>query len=198
MPKEYEYTFQNFNKNKIIAKLKELNGIYKGTFLFRVQQFYPPNGIPFNINIRVRDEEYRVTMTIKLPTEDFDDEYEIIIDDFNNGINWLLSLGYTKMAYYEKVREIYYVKTPDVRPLWNENLWNENLWNENLWNEYSEIVFDTEEGFQEIMEIESPTFEELEKMVKIFDLQNGSGNSNIQKNDINANDYIELLTLMII
>ena len=106
MPKEYEYTFQNFNKNKIIAKLKKLNGIYKGTFLFKVQQFYPPNGIPSNINIRVRDEGYRVTMTIKIPTEDFDDEYEIIIDDFNNGINWLLSLGYTKMVYYEKVREI--------------------------------------------------------------------------------------------
>ena len=192
MPKEYEYTFQNFNKNKIIAKLKELNGIYKGTFLFRVQQFYPPNGIPFNINIRVRDEGYRVTMTIKIPTEDFDDEYEIIIDDFNNGINWLLSLGYTKMAYYEKVREIYYVKAPDTRPLWNESN------SRPLWNEYSEIVFDTEEGFPEIMEIESSTFEELEKMVKIFELQNGGGNSNIQKNNINTNDYIELLTLMII
>ena len=192
MPKEYEYTFQNFNKNKIIAKLKELNGIYKGTFLFMVQQFYPPNGIPFNINIRVRDEGYRVTMTIKIPTEDFDDEYEIIIDDFNNGINWLLSLGYTKMAYYEKVREIYYVKAPDTRPLWNESN------SRPLWNEYSEIVFDTEEGFPEIMEIESSTFEELEKMVKIFELQNGGGNSNIQKNNINTNDYIELLTLMII
>lgn len=181
MPKEYEYTFQNFNKNKIIAKLKKLNGIYKGTFLFKVQQFYPPNGIPSNINIRVRDEGYRVTMTIKIPTEDFDDEYEIIIDDFNNGINWLLSLGYTKMAYYEKVREIYYVKAPN----WNE------LNSRPLWNEYSEIVFDTEVGFPEIMEIESPTFEELEKMVKIFGLHNGG--INIQKN----NDYIELSILLL-
>lgn len=176
--------------------MKELNGIYKGTFLFRVQQFYPPNGIPFNINIRVRDEGYRVTMTIKIPTEDFDDEYEIIIDDFNNGINWLLSLGYTKMAYYEKVREIYYVKAPNSRPLWNETLWNEPN-SRPLWNEYSEIVFDTEEGFSEIMEIESPTFEELEKMVKIFDLQNDGGNSNIQKNNINTNDYIALATLLL-
>ena len=38
------------------------------------------------------------------------------------------------------------------------------------------------------MEIESPTFEELEKMVKIFGLQ---------KNNINTNNYIELATLLL-
>ena len=38
MPKEYEYLFQDFDKLKIISKLKELKAIYKGTYLFRVQQ----------------------------------------------------------------------------------------------------------------------------------------------------------------
>ena len=45
------------------------------------------------------------------------------------------------------------------------------------------------------MEIESPTFEELEKMVKIFGLHNGG--INIQKNNINTNDYIELSILLL-
>jgi hypothetical protein len=39
------------------------------------------------------------------------------------------------------------------------------------------------------MEIESPTFEELEKMVKIFGLQ--------KNNNINTNNYIELATLLL-
>ena len=144
MPKEYEYTFQNFNKDKIITKLRKLGGKYKGTFLFRVQQFdFPP------YNIRVRDEEYRTTMTIKIPTEDFDDEWEIIIDNFDDGVQFLLNLGFKKQRYYEKVREIYHVKR-------------------HLWDPYTEIVFDTEEGFPEIMEIESKTFNQLQKMYKIF------------------------------
>jgi len=145
MPKEYEYAFKNFDKNKIISKLKKLNGIYIGTFLFKVQQFNSPSN-NCNINIRVRDEEYRITMTIKTPCEDgFDNEEEIIINNFNTGVNYLLNLGYTKSIYYEKNREIWKLGDTD-------------------------IVFDTEAGMPYIMEIESPTFKELQKMVKIFNL----------------------------
>ena len=52
MPKEYEYTFQNFNKSRILSKLRKLNAIYIGTFLFKVQQFNPPSHFnEKNINI---------------------------------------------------------------------------------------------------------------------------------------------------
>lgn len=156
MPKEYEYVFQNFDKDKIINKLKKLGGVYKGTFLFRVQQFDPPPHIVLPYNIRVRDEEYRTTMTIKIPTEDFDDEWEVIIDDFDDGVQFLLNLGFTKQRYYEKVREIYHIRG------------RFNFLTQPLWNEYTEIIFDTEEGFPEIMEIESKTFNQLQKMYKIF------------------------------
>jgi adenylate cyclase class IV len=160
MPKEYEYAFINFDKEKIISKIKKLKGVYRGTFLFKTQQF----NLPYNsiltpsLNIRVRDEGYRTTLTIKIPPlsnnamDNFDDEYEVIIDNFDNGVNYLLSLGYTKKVYYEKIREI-----------WNIS--------NNFYKKYNtEIVFDTEYGISEIMEIESPTFEELEKMVKLFNI----------------------------
>jgi hypothetical protein len=159
MPIEYEYAFQNFNKNNIISKLKNLKGKYKGTFLFRVQQFNPPTSLHSSLhsslhrdrqynqynqyNIRVRDEEYRITMAVKTPAGEFDNEEEMIIDDFDAGVNYLIGLGCTPSVYYEKIREI-----------WNIN--------------DTEIVFDYEDGSPDIMEIESPTHEELEKMVNMF------------------------------
>ena len=150
MPKEYEYAFQNFNKSKIISKIKKLKGVYNGTFLFKVQQFTPPLYMLHHsnydrINIRVRDEEFRITMTIKIPTEDFDDEYEIIIDNFEHGSNLLQILGCKKKSYYKKIREIWTISN-------------------------TEIVFDTELGYPEIMEIESQSFEELQKITKFFNL----------------------------
>jgi hypothetical protein len=154
MPKEYEYSFKKFNRAKILSKLVELNAIYGGTFLFKVQQFNPPQHLPYNINIRVRDEGYRVTMTIKTPTKDFDNEEEVIINSFDYGVNYLLRLGCTKSVYYEKVREIWIL--PNF-----ENLFAKK---------YTEIVFDTEAGLPDIMEIESPTFEELQMVVHLFGL----------------------------
>jgi len=150
MPKEYEYAFQNFNKSKIISKIKKLKGVYNGTFLFTVQQFTPPLYMLHHsnydrINIRVRDEEFRITMTIKIPTEDFDDEYEIIIDNFEHGSNLLQMLGCKKKSYYQKIREIWTI------PNYN-----------------TEVVFDTELKCPEIMEIESQSQYQLEKIVKLF------------------------------
>jgi len=111
MPKEYEYLFQDFNKLKIISKLKELKAIYKGTYLFRVQQLNMPKKENLkNSRIRIRDEGFRITMTIKtkmkIKVNDFDEEKEIIIDNFETGIDMLLILGCEKDFYQEKIREI--------------------------------------------------------------------------------------------
>ena len=153
MPKEYEYEFYDYNKSKVIAKVRELKGVYKGTFLFRVQQFKLPNslhrdrqGDDKKAYIRVRDEGFKITMTIKIPTPDgFAEETEIIIDNFENGVAMMLLLGCIKTVYYEKVREIY-----------------------DLGN--TEIIFDMNPGYPEFMEIESKTLAQLNKMVKIFGL----------------------------
>lgn len=149
MSKEYEYSFQDFDKSKIISKLKELKAVYKGTFLFRVQQFKLPNSLhrdrQYDSRARIRDEGHRITMTIKTTTTDFDEEREIIIDNFENGVALLLQLGCTKHLYLEKIREIWELKN-------------------------CEIVFDTPPGYPEIMEIESKTLAGLNKMVKLLGL----------------------------
>ena len=149
MSKEYEYSFQDFDKSKIISKLKELKAVYKGTYLFKVQKFKLPNSllpeVRNNSRARVRDEGHRITMTIKTTTADFDEETELIIDNFENGVALLLQLGCTKHLYLEKIREIWTVQN-------------------------TEVVFDTPPGYPEIMEIESKTKKQLNKMVKIFGL----------------------------
>jgi len=142
MPIEYEYQFYNYNKENIISKLLQNGGIYKGTFLFKVQEFYHPLA-PIGAHIRVRDEGYRITMTYKLPIENsnFMTEYEIIINNFADGINFFLQCGFVKKIYYEKIREI--------------------------WNICEgEIVFDKLPNFDEYMEIESKTEDGLNTMVK--------------------------------
>jgi adenylate cyclase class IV len=100
-----------------------------------------------NSKIRIRDEGFIITMTIKTKTEinNFDEEKEIIIDNFETGIDMLLILGCEKDAYHEKIREIWTIKN-------------------------TEIIFDIGPGYTEIMEIESKTIGELKNMVKLFNL----------------------------
>ena len=143
MPKEYEYEFLDFDKSKIISKIKELKGSYKGTYLFKIQ--YLLNDIE-KTHIRVRDEGFQITMTVKTETSDFDEEEEIIIDNFDNGVNLLLGLGCKKSIYIEKIREIYTILD-------------------------TEIIFDTPIGYPDILEIESKTLKKLKEMVKHFNLK---------------------------
>jgi len=144
MPKEYEYRFNNYNKKDIISKLKELDAKYLGTFKFRVIVFIDQNNS--EKYIRVRDEGYRVTMTIKNNlTDKFPIENEVIINNFDEGINILLQLNCKKKYYYEKYREIWNYKN-------------------------SEIIFDMNPGIPELMEVESSTKKELDILCKKLDL----------------------------
>lgn len=146
MPLEYEYNFHKFNKILIMKKLKEIGAVKKGVFLFKVQVFNLPNNK--NGYLRVRDEGYRITMTHKNtgPLNKFQFENETIIDSFDEGINILLNLGCIKKYYYEKIREIWTFMN-------------------------SEIVFDTMPGLPDIMEIESLTKKELNKVTKMMGLE---------------------------
>jgi adenylate cyclase class IV len=144
MPKEYEYRFNNYNKKDITSKLKELGAKYYGTFKFRVMVYTDQNNS--EKYIRVRDEGHRVTMTIKNNlTDKFPIENEVIINDFDEGINILLQLNCKKKYYYEKYREIWNYKN-------------------------SEIIFDMNPGIPELMEVESSTKKELDILCKKLDL----------------------------
>jgi predicted adenylyl cyclase CyaB len=147
MPQEFEYAFFDFNKNEIISKIKELNGKHKGTYLFRVQVFIHPLETP-GTYVRVRDEGFRTTMTYKYKDtkSEFENEEEVNIDNFDSGVKILLGLGCKKKYYYEKIREIWILKN-------------------------TEIVFDSNPGIDDRMEIESKTKTELNKMVKFFNLK---------------------------
>ena len=73
---------------------------YYGTFKFRVMVLV--DYMNSEKYIRVRDEGHRVTMTIKNNlTDKFPVENEIIINDFDEGINLLLALHCKKKYYYE-------------------------------------------------------------------------------------------------
>jgi predicted adenylyl cyclase CyaB len=146
MPKEYEYNFIDYDKQKIIDTLGENNGKQQGKYLFRVQIFNHPLNIK-NTYIRIRDEGHRITLTYKYNLDkEFVEENEIIIDNFDEGCKIFIDLGCKKKYYYEKIREI-----------WNIN----NV----------EICFDTTPGKPEIMEIEADTKKNLLKTLELFELK---------------------------
>jgi hypothetical protein len=146
MPKEFEHEFFNFDKKNIISKLKEMNGKCKGIFLFRVQVLvHPLNTI--HTYVRVRDEGFRTTMTYKFQgsNDKYPQEEEIVIDNFDNAIALLLGLGCKKKYYYEKIREIWHIKN-------------------------TEVVFDSNPGIDDRLEVESKTLKEMKEMINTFNL----------------------------
>jgi predicted adenylyl cyclase CyaB len=164
MPLEYEYSFYNFNKKDILTKIKSLNFKHKGTYLFKVQLFVHPHNSK-NTYIRVRDEGHRITMTYKLLSDSsFSDETEIIIDDFDSAVKLLENLGCVKKYYYEKIREI----------------WN---------NKTVEIVFDTNPGNINRMEVEANSKKELNSIIKLLNLSNSMHD--------HTNKYLDLFGIVI-
>jgi len=146
MPLELEYEFYDFDKKKIINKLKNLGAKKKGAYIFKVIVFTHPLNID-NSYIRIRDEGHRTTLTYKMkdPKNNFENEDEVIIDNFGAGVKILLNLGCKKKYYYEKIREIWTLKN-------------------------SEIVFDTNPGEPDRMEVESQTKKELDNLTKELNL----------------------------
>jgi predicted adenylyl cyclase CyaB len=146
MPKEFEHAFFDFDKKDIISKIKKLNGKKKGTYLFKVQILFHPITTE-GTYVRVRDEGFRTTMTYKYQaaTDKYPEEKEVTIDNFDNGVDLLLGLGCKKKYYYEKIREIWTVKN-------------------------TEVVFDTNPGIDDRLEVESKTLSEMKDFIKLFNL----------------------------
>ena len=158
MPKEYEHQFYNFDKKQIISKIQSLNGTYKGTYLFKIQKFVHPLNI-LNTYVRVRDEGYRITMTYK---DIYANEEEVIINNFDDGVSLLVGLGCKKLYYFEKIREIWEIEKTTKQI--------SNLPTDQSKRAYTEIIFDTSPCIAEIMEVESKTKGELDKILKYFEL----------------------------
>jgi adenylate cyclase class 2 len=142
MSKEIEKRFFNFDRLEIEQKLKELDAVKKGIYLFKIVQFKANPPIK---TLRVRDEGFRITFTIKEKTNDYDIENEVIINNFNEMRIMINKLGYKEKYYMEKIREIY-----DIGE--------------------SELIFDHYPGLPGYIEIEAPTEEKLNELIGKFEL----------------------------
>jgi len=142
MSKEIEKRFFNFDRLEIEKILKELGAVKKGIYLFKIVQFKANPPIK---TLRVRDEGFRITFTIKEKTNDYDIENEVIINNFNEMRIMINKLGFKEKYYMEKIREIY-----DIGE--------------------SELIFDHYPGLPGYIEIEAPTEDELNELIKNFKL----------------------------
>lgn len=142
MSKEIEKRFFNFDRLEIEQKLKELGAVKKGIYLFKIVQYKANPPIK---TLRVRDEGFRITFTIKEKTNDYDIENEVIINNFNEMRIMINKLGYKEKYYMEKIREIY-----DIGE--------------------SELIFDHYPGLPGYIEIEAPTEEKLNELIEKFEL----------------------------
>jgi adenylate cyclase class 2 len=142
MSKEIEKRFFNFDRLNIEKILKELGAVKKGMYLFKVVQFKGTFPI---ITLRLRDEGYRITFTIKEKTDDYDLENEVIVNNFNEMRTMMNKLGIKEKYSNEKIREIYNIHD-------------------------AELIFDHWPGLPGYIEIEAPTEDKLIELANKFEL----------------------------
>ncbi|MFA5155240.1 MAG: CYTH domain-containing protein [Patescibacteria group bacterium] len=109
---EYEATFTNIDKAEMRARLKEAGAILaKPEFLQKRVVFNLPSGheIPGGW-LRVRDEQDRITMSLKIINGDkIENQTEVClqVDNFTEAVNFLEMIGGQKKAYQESRRELW-------------------------------------------------------------------------------------------
>ena len=145
MSYEIEERFRNFDYKSIKNKLKELDVKHKGSFLFKIASYKSEND---NKSIRIRDEGYQITFTIKINEQkQYIKEYEVVVDNYDMIDNMIQLMGIKKHYDLHKYREIYRTK-----------------------NNKTEIIFDHYPGLPPYMEIESKTEKDLLSFMKKLNL----------------------------
>jgi adenylate cyclase class 2 len=150
--KEYEVRFIDINEKKIKKILKLLGAkLINKKRLMPLTVFHHPTNKE-NTYIRIRDEGDKITLTSKenmhfntIPGK-YPEEYEVIIDNIDEGVLILTSLGCVKKYSVEKIRETY--SLPGVK----------------------EIVFDSYPGLPTYMEIDCHTEKNLNRLVALLGL----------------------------
>lgn len=122
MQTEYEATFINIGKDKIREKLKQVGAVLvKPEVLMKRFVFNLPKGqYKQGAWCRVRDEGDRITMSFKIVNGggvgSIDEQQEVclIIDNFENGVEFLKMLGCQEKAYQESKREIWKISETEI------------------------------------------------------------------------------------
>ena len=162
--KEYEVRISNIDTTEFRKKLKKI-----GAKLDNPKQLMPSVVFTHPKNkkdsyVRIRNEGKQITMTSKSNLKNkFVTEYEVEIDDFQSGVDLLLSLGCKIKYYAEKIRETW--KLPGCK----------------------EIVFDSYPGLKEYIEIECNSEKILNSTMKKLDVK--PDNSDISIDGMYLNQY---------
>lgn len=122
MQTEYEATFININKDEIREKLKKVGAVLvKPETLHKRVVFKLPKGHEdMGKFARVRDEQGKITMSFKSTNaggcKDIADQKEIclLVDNFDNAVNFLRAMGCQDLAFQENKREIWQLGSTEI------------------------------------------------------------------------------------
>jgi len=116
---EYEATFANINKDQVREKLKQAGAkLMKPEIVMKRVVLWMPKGHEIEGGwLRVRDEGDKITMTFKVVDGNEihnQKEINLTIDNFNNGVAFLESVGAKRKSYQETKREIWMIGNVEV------------------------------------------------------------------------------------
>ena len=116
---EYEATFPNINKDEIRERLKKTGAVLiKPEFLQKRCTFNLPRGHEIKGGwLRVRDEDDKITMTLKVVGEDIIEnqkEVALLVDNFNEAVEFLKNIGCEKKSFQETKREIWKLENVEI------------------------------------------------------------------------------------
>ncbi|HBR80333.1 MAG: hypothetical protein UX09_C0004G0002 [Candidatus Uhrbacteria bacterium GW2011_GWE2_45_35] len=116
---EYEATFWPINKDEIRARLKAVHAeLVRSEFLQKRKVFNMPEGHKIKGGwMRVRDEGDKVTLSLKIVDgEKTEDQKELClkVDNFDQAVDLLKTVGCEEKAYQETRREIWKLDSVEV------------------------------------------------------------------------------------
>lgn len=116
---EFEAKFTNIDKNEIREKLRTLKAnLIKSEFLQKRIVFNLPTGHQISgAWVRVRDEQDKITMSLKIVSGNkIENQKEIClkINSFEEAEKFLTTLGCTKKSYQENKRELWTMENVEI------------------------------------------------------------------------------------
>ena len=161
---EFEVKFLDINKDELVEKLKSLGASLKQTNSLYKRCMYGLCDVKRGY-VRVRDEGDKITLTAKIYKDSkFPEEYEVQIkDNFENGKAFLGALNLTEKSYHETMRE-----------KWILQLGKTHM-------DECEIAFDSIPGIPLYVEIECKTKKNLDKAIKILNLDSKNNSTKYKK-----------------
>jgi len=164
--KEIEQRFINIDTVKFRQKLKQVGAeLINPNRIMPLMVFNHPKNKKDSY-IRIRDEGKQITLTSKTNLKDkYVTEYEVEIDNFEQGVKILNSLGCKKRYYVEKTRETWLL--PGCK----------------------EIVIDSYPGLKEYIEVDCHNEKSLNEAIKKLDLEVLPDNTDLGVNKMYYDKY---------